>query len=85
MMLYRFVRPDLVITDILMPLKDGLAVIAEMTELYPGVKIIAMAARREQLKEARQIGAQLTVVKPVVPNKLIRAVCRVTHDMTEKD
>jgi two-component system response regulator YesN len=36
-------RVDLVVTDLKMPVMDGLALISQMKEKYPGVPVIAMS------------------------------------------
>ncbi|MCK4881946.1 MAG: response regulator [Candidatus Omnitrophica bacterium] len=40
--LYREKRPDLVITDVIMPEKDGAEVIFELQKEFPGIKMIVM-------------------------------------------
>jgi len=40
--LYRKEQPDVVITDIIMPEKDGAQVIYELQKEFPGIKMIAM-------------------------------------------
>jgi CheY-like chemotaxis protein len=61
--------PDLVITDIVMPGKDGLDTIRELLELLPHLKIIAMTGsdpgnRHGYLKLAGDLGAAGTFTKP---------------------
>ncbi len=56
---------DLVITDIRMPIKDGLETIEELRRDYPNVKIIAMAAYGEAaLSRTRELGVNRAVEKP---------------------
>ena len=60
---------DLLITDILMPDKDGIETIRAFQRQHPAVKIIAMsgggrAVGKEPLKLARLIGAHATLEKP---------------------
>ena len=40
--IYREKRPDLIITDVIMPEKDGAEVIFELQKEFPGIKIIVM-------------------------------------------
>lgn len=40
--LYRKNKPDLVITDVIMPEKDGAEVIFDLQKEFPGIKMIAM-------------------------------------------
>ncbi len=40
--LYREKKPDLIITDVIMPEKDGAQVIFELQKEFPGIKIIVM-------------------------------------------
>jgi len=41
--LYREKKPDLVITDVIMPEKDGSQVIFELEKEFPGIKIIVIS------------------------------------------
>lgn len=62
-------RPDLVITDLIMPEKEGLETIREMRLLAPEVPIIAMSGGgrtnpRDYLHIASQMGASRILPKP---------------------
>jgi len=62
-------RPDLVITDILMPGCDGLETIMEMRRRAPNAKIIAISGGGSRgifdyLDAAQRFGASDTLVKP---------------------
>ena len=76
---WRESRPDLVITDILMPGKDGMDILFELTSLEPGVKVIAMTGGGwkeaiDRLHDARLYGAVRTVAKPFTLSEMIRVV-----------
>lgn len=65
---YRKNPPDMVITDIIMPNKDGIETIAELKNEFPDSKIIAMTGGgkvgpRNYLKLARRFGADETFIK----------------------
>lgn len=62
-------RPDLVLTDILMPNKEGIETIIEILEKAPDQKILAMSgggrgSPREYLEFAKDFGAQRILQKP---------------------
>lgn len=61
--------PDILITDIVMPEKEGLEVISEVRHMHPSVKIIAMSGGGYgnavgYLKIAHALGAHLVIAKP---------------------
>ena len=67
--LYQENRPDLVITDIFMPEKEGTQTILELRKNNPNVKIIAisggeLAARIDVLGTAKIFGALRVLAKP---------------------
>jgi len=69
----------LVITDILMPEKDGIETIAELQQEYPGIKIIAMSGGgritpEKYLGSAEKFGALRTLTKPFTMDEVLRAV-----------
>ena len=70
---------DLVITDIALPGKDGLTVIAEIRRMSPQTKVIVVSgggyyAERDLLPEARALGVASTFTKPFHPADILRAV-----------
>jgi len=70
---------DLVITDIIMPEKEGLEMITELCRDFPGIKIIAMSGGgriepQGYLEVAKHLGASRTLVKPFKHADLIDAV-----------
>jgi DNA-binding response OmpR family regulator len=77
--LFREKNPDLVITDIVMPKKEGLQTIIELLQEAPGVKVIAMSGggrfcNDDYLKLARKFGARRTVAKPFLREEMLLAV-----------
>jgi DNA-binding NtrC family response regulator len=71
--------PGLVITDILMPEKEGLETIQELKAKYPEVNIIAMSgggriSPDSYLPLAKSLGAVKTLQKPFRREEVIKAV-----------
>ena len=76
--LYREEQADLIITDILMPEKEGIETIMELKRDFPDVKIIAISGGgridpEECLYLAKELGALRTFTKPVEREKLLGA------------
>jgi len=80
--LFRANPADLVITDIVMPEKDGIETITDLKRTYPGVKIIAISGgerrpegvSRNYLHSAKLLGANRAMQKPVANDELLAAV-----------
>lgn len=71
--------PDLVLTDMVMPDKEGVEVIGELRRLQPDLKIIAMSGggrgdATDYLKVARLMGAAHTLHKPFSTADLTDAI-----------
>ncbi|NGZ28821.1 MAG: response regulator [Magnetococcales bacterium] len=72
--------PDLVITDILMPEKDGVEVIMELVDQAPGVKIIAISGGGRgldanfNLRVAQDFGALRALAKPFTRREVLDLV-----------
>jgi len=70
---------DLVITDIVMPEKEGIETIMELRSTNPAVRIIAISGGGrinpdDYLKWARRFGVEHTFTKPVDRERLLAAV-----------
>jgi DNA-binding response OmpR family regulator len=76
-------RPtDLVITDLVMPEKEGLEMIVEIKQLHSEVKIIAMSgggrgSSQNYLKMAKAFGARLVLAKPFTHREMLEAISQV--------
>ena len=76
---YRENPADLVITDIVMPKKEGLETIKELRKDYPDVRIIAISGGgkvqgKQYLELASKFGAMRTFEKPFTWKKLMETV-----------
>ena len=75
--LFRQAGADLVVTDIVMPEKEGLAVLLELRKAQPPVKVIAMSGEgnaSDYLDMARLMGAAKVLPKPFRPSALLSAI-----------
>ena len=77
--LFRENRPEIVITDLVMPISDGFAMIDSLRRECPGLPIIAMSAfvQPEKMEQPLESGAFCYLTKPVdmsVLFDLIRAI-----------
>ncbi|MGV1099507.1 response regulator transcription factor [Thiovibrio sp. JS02] len=81
--LFRRFAPDLVITDIRMPVMDGLRMARAIRELSPGARIIATTAHSETsyLLEAIEAGIDHYVLKPIDVGKLTAAIEKCSLDI----
>lgn len=77
--LFRKSKPELVITDIIMPEKEGLETIREMRRIRPDLQIIAMSgggkvSADSYLEIARIFGAKKVIAKPFTKQEMVSAV-----------
>jgi CheY-like chemotaxis protein len=79
------IRPDLVISDIAMPERDGYDLIRHLRQLPParGGKVPAIAmtayAREEDRARALAAGFQVHVAKPIEPADILSAAARLVE------
>jgi DNA-binding NtrC family response regulator len=78
----REINPDLVLTDIIMPDKEGLETIQELLNLCPNLKIIAMSGGgrfgpNSYLPLAAKLGAKRTLQKPFMREELLSTISEV--------
>ena len=78
-LLYKTHEPDLVITDLVMPDKEGIETIIELQKDYPSVKIFAISgaglkSAGDYLPLAEKIGALRSFIKPIDKFELMDAV-----------
>ncbi|HTK84138.1 MAG TPA: response regulator [Patescibacteria group bacterium] len=72
-------NPDLIITDLFMPNKEGFELIQEVRETDPSIKIIAissdgLAGRSSFLKMAKAFGANAVLQKPFTAEDLLATI-----------
>lgn len=77
--LYRKNPTDLIITDLIMPEKDGIETIQELKKDFPDIKIIAISGGgrlgpQDYLHLAKMLGAQRTLTKPIEFPELLKTI-----------
>ncbi|HLX68694.1 MAG TPA: response regulator [Verrucomicrobiae bacterium] len=74
------VRPDLIITDLFMPIQEGLELIKELRGQFPHIAILAISgtsvASRAMLAVALELGATTTLEKPFDKETLLSMVSK---------
>jgi CheY-like chemotaxis protein len=83
-------RPDMLITDIIMPEKEGLETIFELRRKYPELKIIAISGGGRispdgYLPGAKLLGADMTFQKPLDQKEFLQAVSQLLNKPEEKN
>ncbi|HEX6858862.1 MAG TPA: response regulator [Caulobacteraceae bacterium] len=75
---------DVVVTDIVMPRREGLETIVSIKKLRPGTRVIATSGSNPllYLKLAGELGADAVLPKPF---SLSRLACLVEREVTIKD
>ena len=77
--LYREHPTDLIVTDILMPEKEGIETILELRKTSPGVRILAISgggrmSKYDLLETAEKFGVAKTLAKPFERQEFLAAV-----------
>lgn len=69
-------RPDLVLLDITMPVKDGIQALQAIKQINPQAKVVMCSAMGQEgmVVEAIKLGALDFIVKPFKPERLIQTV-----------
>ena len=78
--LYRRGRPNVIVSDIGLPDRDGYALLRQLRQMESGVAVPAIAltayARPEEQRRAREAGFQVHMAKPFEPAELVAAVAQ---------
>jgi CheY-like chemotaxis protein len=68
-------HPQVVVTDLVMPVLDGLELIRRhAARPAPRAPVIALSAIGAKLRAARELGAAEVLLKPVFPEELLQSV-----------
>lgn len=83
--LYVAKRIHVVVTDMVMPGRDGLSLISALRSLDPGASIIAISGKsRSQLEASKIFGAREILAKPIDPDALVTAVAKAVGEPDEE-
>ena len=77
-------RPDVVVMDLVMPKKDGVAATAELHEKLPTAKCLILTSfgTAEELQDALHAGAAGILLKSTANNKLVTTIRKVAAGKT---
>lgn len=69
-------KPDLLLLDLAMPKKDGLAVLKEVMKIDPQAKVILITASEDQkiIGECIKVGAKSYISKPFDFNNVLKVI-----------
>ena len=73
------IMPDLVITNIIVPLKSGLEIISHIKQNFKTIRVVALSALGEEentVEEAFELGVDYFIAKPFNPNELLLRIKR---------
>lgn len=78
-------QPDVVLTDIIMPDKEGLETIQDLLSICPDMRIIAMSGGGKvgpdsYLPLAKKLGAKATLQKPFMRDDLLSTIAEVLEE-----
>lgn len=80
-------KPDIVITDIMMPILDGLSLTQEIKHITKQTPVVILSAfsEKERLLKAIDIGVDKYLIKPIDPEVLLDALRYLVKEKLEQD
>jgi len=80
---YKKYKPDIVITDISMPVCDGLTMANEIKKLSKDTPLIILSAfsEKERLLKAIDVGVDKYLIKPIDPDNLMKLLIEISNDL----
>lgn len=76
-------KPDIVITDIMMPVVDGLSMAKEIKQISKQTPIVILSAfsEKERLLLAIDVGVDKYLIKPIDPDELLRVLKIISKEL----
>ena len=77
-------NPALLLVDVKMPVRDGLSLMAELSERRPEIPVIVMSGypTRDTVSDSAKKGAARFISKPFTPDELIEIIRQVISETT---
>ncbi len=80
----RKIKPDIMVTDIIMPKKSGITLISEVRQMHPDMEIIAISGGGRldptgYLDLSETLGASVSFEKPIDKAALLMAIDLLVH------
>ena len=82
----RSTHPDIVLTDIKMPVMDGIGLVRAVRGEFPGVELIVLSGygEYEYTSQAMELGVRHYVLKPCDEERLSEILCKVKAEIEQK-
>ncbi len=79
------IRPDLLILDLILPLKNGIEVLNEMAAVSPHTKTIVISSLEDEatILKAKALGAIQYLTKPFTKIQLLNAIDEISKEYAE--
>ena len=79
------IKPDLLILDLILPLKNGLDILKEMAVLSPDTKTIVISSLEDEatVLKAKALGAIQYLTKPFTKIQLLNAIDEISKEYGE--
>lgn len=76
-------KPDIVITDIMMPVVDGLSMAKEIKHISKQTPVVVLSAfsEKERLLKAIDVGIDKYLIKPIDPDELLKALKIISKEL----
>ena len=80
-------KPDIVITDILMPIRDGLEMAKDIKQISRETPIVILSAfsEKERLLKAIDVGIDKYLIKPIDPDELMLTINYIADELLSLD
>ncbi len=80
-------NPDIVLTDIRMPIMDGLAFIEEAKKKFPNIRYVVMSAYSDfsYAQKAIQLGVEDYVLKPIEEEELCKTLKKIVYEKNQNE